>query len=102
MTEHSGRSGTNLDDLGEYRPGLEAALRRGVRHHFVEDGIDKATVRAIARHLELADLAELPAAPCLSSRIETGLRIEGNLLTLIDAVEKFVSRRVGAHTVLPA
>ena len=99
VTEHSVLSGTNLDDLGDYRPGLEAALRRGVRHPFVEAGIDKATVRAIARHLELDDLAELPAAPCLSSRIETGLRIEGNLLTLIDAVEKFVSRRVGAHTV---
>ena len=99
VTEHSVLSGTNLDDLGDYRPGLEAALRRGVRHPFVEAGIDKATVRAIARHLELDDLAELPAAPCLSSRIETGLRIEGNLLTLIDAVEKFVSRRVGAYTV---
>jgi len=99
VTEHSVLSGTNLDDLGDYRPGLEAALRRGVRHPFVEAGIDKATVRAIARHLELDDLAELPAAPCLSSRVETGLRIEGNLLTLIDAVEKFVSRRVGAHTV---
>ncbi|MDA0230680.1 MAG: adenine nucleotide alpha hydrolase [Proteobacteria bacterium] len=99
VTEHSVLSGTNLDDLGDYRPGLEAALRRGVRHPFVEAGIDKATVRAIARHLELDDLAELPAAPCLSSRIETGLRIESDLLTLIDAVEKFVSRRLGAHTV---
>lgn len=92
-------SGTNLDDLGDYRPGLEAAQRRGVRHPFVEAGIDKAAVRAIARHLALGDLAELPAAPCLSSRVETGLRIEGDQLTLIDAVEKFVARRLNAHTV---
>ncbi len=92
-------SGTNLDDLGDYRPGLEAARRHGVRHPFVEAGIDKAAVRAIARHLALVDLAELPAAPCLSSRVETGLRIEGDQLALIDAVEKYVARRLGADTV---
>ena len=92
-------SGTNLDDLGDYRPGLEAAHRHGVRHPFVEAEIDKASVRAIARHLALDDLAELPAAPCLSSRVETGLRIEGDQLALIDAVEKFVARRLGAETV---
>ncbi len=92
-------SGTNLDDLGDYRPGLEAARRHGVRHPYVEAGIGKAAVRAIARHLALDDLAELPAAPCLSSRVETGLRIEGDQLALIDAVEKFVARRLSAHTV---
>ena len=92
-------SGTNLDDLGDYRPGLDAARSHGVRHPYVEAGIDKATVRAIARHLALDDLAELPAAPCLSSRVETGLRIEGDQLALIDAVEKFTARRLGAHTV---
>ena len=92
-------SGTNLDDLGDYRPGLEAAHRHGVRHPFVEAEIDKETVRAIARHLALDDLAELPAAPCLSSRVETGIRIEGDHLTLIDAVEKFVARRLKAQTV---
>jgi uncharacterized protein len=41
-------SGTNTDDLGDFRPGLEAASRRGVRHPYVESGIDKALVRAIA------------------------------------------------------
>ena len=46
-------SGTNLDDLGEYRPGLAAAKNYGVRHPFVEAGIDKNSVRAIARHLDL-------------------------------------------------
>jgi uncharacterized protein len=98
-TEKPVLSGTNLDDLDDYRPGLEAARRHGVRHPFVEVGIDKAAVRAIARHLSLDDLAELPAAPCLSSRVETGLRIEGDQLALIDAVEKFVARRLGAHVV---
>ena len=69
-------SGTNLDDLGDYRPGLGAARENEVRHPFVDAGIDKATVRAIARELRLDDLAELPAAPCLSSRIETGIVID--------------------------
>ena len=41
-------SGTNLDDLGDWRPGLKAAEEHGVRHPFVEAGIDKAGVRAIA------------------------------------------------------
>ena len=99
QTKDTVLSGTNLDDLGDYRPGLDAARSHGVRHPYVEAGIDKATVRAIARHLALDDLAELPAAPCLSSRVETGIRIEGDQLTLIDAVEKFTARRLGAHTV---
>lgn len=98
-TERTILSGTNLDDLGDWRPGLEAAKRRGVRHPFVEAGIDKETVRAIARHLRLDDLAELPAAPCLSSRIETGLRIEADQLTLVHAVERYLARQLAPETV---
>ena len=92
-------SGTNLDDLGDYRPGLEAAKNNGVRHPFVEAGIDKQTVRAIARHLDLDDLAELPAAPCLSSRIETGIRIEADQLASVHAAERYVRRRLKPATV---
>ena len=80
-------SGTNLDDLGDWRPGLQAAQDHGVRHPFVEAEIDKQTVRAIARARGLDDLAELPAAPCLSSRVETGLRVEAVDLAAIDRVE---------------
>lgn len=92
-------SGTNLDDLGDWRPGLEAARNHGVRHPFVEAEIDKATVRAIARHLELDDLAELPAAPCLSSRIETGIRIEADQLASVHAAERYVRRWLKPATV---
>ncbi len=84
-------SGTNLDDLGDFRPGLEAARNHSVRHPFVEAGIDKNGIRRIARHLGLEGLAELPAAPCLSSRVETGLYIEATTLTAIDAAEKLVA-----------
>ena len=81
-------SGTNLDDLGDYRPGLVAAKEHQVRHPYVEASIDKRGVRAIAASLGLHDLAELPAAPCLSSRVETGIRIEARLLEAIDDCEK--------------
>ncbi len=92
-------SGTNLDDLNDYRPGLEAARGHGVRHPFIEAGIEKDSVRAIANYLNLKSLAELPASPCLSSRIETGIRIESEQLTLIDAIEKFVINRLNPSTV---
>jgi uncharacterized protein len=92
-------SGANLDDLGEYRPGLIAARQHGVRHPFVEAAIDKRTVRAIARTLGLGSLAELPASPCLSSRVETGIGIDGATLALIHRVEKLVAQALRPETV---
>lgn len=80
-------SGANLDDLDDYRPGLIAARERSVRHPLVESGFTKARVRELARDLGLGDIAELPAAPCLSSRVETGIRIEAPALALVDALE---------------
>jgi uncharacterized protein len=92
-------SGTNYDDLGDYRPGLQAARDHGVRHPYVEAGIDKQGVRAIAHHLELDDLAELPAAPCLSSRIETGIMIDAVTLQTVNAVEKLLRDELKPQTV---
>ena len=89
-------SGTNLDDLGDWRPGLKAAEERGVRHPFVEVGIDKAGVRAIAAGLGFDDLSQLPAAPCLSSRVETGLRVEADDLAAIHAAERYLARQLRA------
>jgi len=85
-------SGTNLDDLGDWRPGLEAASNNAVRHPFVEAGLSKADVRALARQHELFDLAELPSAPCLSSRVETGIRIDASALLSIDRTEVFLRK----------
>lgn len=90
VTDRQIVSGANLDDLGEYRPGLDAAREHGVRHPYVEAGLDKAAVRALARELGLREVAELPSAPCLSSRVETGLRIEPETLAFIHAVEGMV------------
>ena len=92
-------SGTNVDDLSDYRPGLDAAREQSVRHPFVDAGIDKVTVRAIARSLRLDDLAELPAAPCLSSRIETGIAIEPVLLSSVHRVERALRAELAASTV---
>jgi uncharacterized protein len=92
-------SGTNTDDLGDYRPGLQAAADHGVRHPFVEAGIDKATVRRIAAALGLGDVAELPASPCLSSRIETGIRVEPDLLALVHRAERMVADALSPRTV---
>ena len=92
-------SGTNTDDLGEYRPGLEAAKQHDVRHPFVEAGISKADVRALARQLGMDDVAELPAAPCLSSRVETGIAIDAETLKAIHATEKLVGAALKPNTV---
>ena len=92
-------SGTNADDLGDFRPGLAAAAEHAVRHPYVECGIGKPTVRAIATRLGLDDLAELPAAPCLSSRVETGIAIDPEVLKAIDVCEGIVRNATGAATV---
>ncbi len=92
-------SGTNTDDLGEYRPGLEAAKQHDVRHPFVEADISKAEIRALARLLGMDDVAELPAAPCLSSRVETGIAIDPKVLARIHATEKLISETLRPQTV---
>ncbi len=88
-------SGANLDDLGDYRPGLSAAENYKVRHPLVEAGITKASVRDLARAAQLHDLAELPAAPCLSSRITTGIPVTVERLKLVYEVEKLLKQELG-------
>ena len=85
-------SGANLDDLGEYRPGLDAARDHSVRHPYLEAAIDKKGVRALARAIGLGALSELPAAPCLSSRVETGIPIRPEVLRAIHAVERELAK----------
>jgi uncharacterized protein len=92
-------SGANVDDLGEYRPGLDAARRYAVRHPYVEAGVDKAGVRALARELGLGELADLPASPCLSSRVETGIPIDPATLGFVNAVEILIGAALSPRTV---
>lgn len=87
-------SGTNRDDLSDYRPGLQAAAVYRVRHPFVEAGMDKDDIRALARELSLQDLSVLPASPCLSSRIETGISIDPKVLGAIYHAEQIVRQEL--------
>jgi pyridinium-3,5-biscarboxylic acid mononucleotide sulfurtransferase len=79
-------SGANLDDLGDYRPGLIAAAEHGVRHPLQELGYGKRIVRELARHWNLP-IAEKPASPCLSSRIAPGVAVTVDRTARIEAAE---------------
>jgi pyridinium-3,5-biscarboxylic acid mononucleotide sulfurtransferase len=95
---HALLSGANADDLGEYRPGLRAAAEHGVRHPWVEVGATKADVRALARELGL-DCADLPAAPCLASRLYTGTAVTPARLRAVEVGEALLTERTGARVV---
>jgi uncharacterized protein len=80
-------NGTNLDDLGDHRPGLEAAKRAGVRSPLLESGFTKADVRAVAQSLGM-DVWDKPAAACLSSRIPYGTSVTRERLARIGGFEE--------------
>ena len=92
-------SGTNMDDLGDWRPGLKAAENNDVRHPFVEAGFAKSDIRRLAASFGLDALAELPSSPCLSSRVETGIRINVEALHAIDRVETLLRGQLTSDTV---
>ena len=92
-------SGTNLDDLEDFRPGLKAADQHAVRHPYVEANVAKSDIRRFAEFLQLDDLADLPASPCLSSRVQTGTPIKADWLKAIDQVEIEIQRVLKAKTV---
>lgn len=97
-TDRTIASGANTDDLGDYRPGLRAAADHRVRHPWIEAGIDKAGIRRIAADHGLYDLAELPASPCLSSRIETGIPVTVGALAAIDVLEREIRQALAPET----
>jgi uncharacterized protein len=79
-------NGTNLDDLGDHRPGLIAADDYNVKSPLVEAGFHKADIRALAHELGLEN-ADKPQAACLSSRFPYGTAIDQNLLAQVEAAE---------------
>lgn len=82
-------SGANLDDLGDYRPGLRAAAERFVRHPLQEAGFTKAMVREAARNWGLP-VSEKPASPCLSSRIAIGLEATPERVRRVELAERLL------------
>jgi len=85
-------SGTNADDLGDYRPGIEAGRSAGVVAPLADLGITKQSVREIA-HLWNLSVADRPAQPCLSSRLAYGVAVTRERLTKIELAESFMRNR---------
>ena len=81
--------GTNVDDLGEDRPGIHAARQLGVRSPLVEAEFRKADIRELAKGLGLTNWNK-PAAACLSSRITRGLPITKTYLSRVEQAEAFL------------
>lgn len=81
--------GANLDDLGDFRPGISAADRAGVRHPLVDARMDKGAVRTMARELGLSNWSK-PAMACLSSRFPYGESITVEKLGMVRAAEQYL------------
>lgn len=82
-------SGANVDDLGDYRPGMKAAGEHAVASPLAECGFTKADVRALAVQWELPTW-DKPATPCLSSRVAYGEEVTPQRLAMIDAAERYL------------
>src|SRR5262249_42526969 len=82
-------SGANLDDQGDYRPGLKAAAEHAVRHPLQEAGFTKADVRALARAWGLTTW-DKPASPCLSSRLAPGVTVTPERTARVEAAEEYL------------
>lgn len=81
--------GSTTDDLGDYRPGREAAKERGVRSPLVEAGMSKQDVRELSRRAGLPTW-DKPASPCLSSRIAYGTPVTIERLRTVDDGEQIM------------
>jgi len=83
--------GTNLDDLGDYRPGIQALKENGIRSPLVETKFFKSDIRDIAKSVGLS-LHDRPANSCLASRIPWGQRVTAERLTRIELGETLVKQ----------
>jgi uncharacterized protein len=90
-------NGANLDDLGDYRPGMQAAGEHRVRSPLAECGFHKADVRELAAEWGLPTW-DKPATPCLSSRVTYGEEVTPQRLNRIDEAERFL-RSLGLRNV---
>jgi uncharacterized protein len=81
--------GTNLDDLDDFRPGNRAMKIFGVRSPLAEAGLTKKDIRALSRKLGL-ETADVPASPCLASRLAYGIEISEERLKQIEDAEDFL------------
>lgn len=81
--------GSTVDDLGDYRPGREAAKENGVRSPLVEVGLGKDEIRELSKQQNLPTWNK-PSSPCLSSRIAYGIPVSVERLSKIERGEEFL------------
>ncbi|NQV26595.1 MAG: ATP-dependent sacrificial sulfur transferase LarE [Rhodopirellula sp.] len=84
-------NGANLDDQGDYRPGMVAAAENSVTSPLIEAGFSKSDVRELAKIWGLP-VWDKPATPCLSSRIAYGVEVTPARVRMIDAAEQYLSQ----------
>jgi uncharacterized protein len=92
--EHNVRvivDGTNLDDLGDYRPGIKALKQNGIRSPLVETNFSKSQIRDTAKLVGLS-VYDKPSNSCLASRIPWGQRVTTERLTRIELGETIVKQ----------
>lgn len=83
--------GTNLDDLGDYRPGIEALKQNGIRSPLVETNFSKSQIREVAKMIGLS-VFDKPSNSCLASRIPWGQRVTAEKLIRIEFGETIVKQ----------
>lgn len=97
--------GSNLDDLGDYRPGLQAIAELGILSPLRECGFSKEDIRALSKEMGLPT-ASKPSYACLASRFAYGEEITGEKLAMVDQAEQllldlgFTQMRVRIHGTL--
>lgn len=84
--------GANVDDLGDYRPGMQAAAKLGVRHPLQDAGLNKEEIRALSRQRQLPT-SDKPAMACLASRFPYGERLSREKLQRVELAEAALQAR---------
>ncbi|MCP4626746.1 MAG: ATP-dependent sacrificial sulfur transferase LarE [bacterium] len=81
--------GVNVDDLGDYRPGIQAAREASIQAPYVELGFTKQIIRQVCAYYSLA-IAAKPAMPCMASRIAYGHEVTEEKLSQVEKAEDFL------------
>ena len=90
--------GTQSDDMGDYRPGIDALHGNGIRSPLLEVKFTKEDVRRIARNVGLS-IYDKPSNSCLASRIPWGQRVTAEKLTRIELSEKIIKQKIEVQQV---
>ena len=90
--------GTQSDDMGDYRPGIDALHKNGIRSPLLEVKFTKENVRKTAKHVGLS-IYDKPSNSCLASRIPWGQRVTAEKLARIELSEKIIKQKIGVQQV---